>query len=58
MFVQLGGASYSAETGRFDGASPGTSINIPGPNMTVDEAAKFFTDLGLTREDMVILTGN
>jgi len=58
MFVQLGGASYSAETGRFDGTAPGKSITLPSPNMTVDEATPFFTNLGLTQEDMVTLTGN
>lgn len=53
----LGGASYSAETGRFDGTAPGSDITLPGPNMTVDEATPFFTNLGLTQEDMVTLTG-
>lgn len=54
--MQLGGASYGAETGRFDGTGPG-SVNLPGPDMTVDQVTPFFTDLGLTQADMVTLTG-
>jgi hypothetical protein len=54
--VQLGGALYDAETGRSDGTSPGT-VNLPNPDNTIDQAAAFFTNLGLTLEDMVILLG-
>lgn len=53
----LGGTPYSAETGRFDGTAPG-SVNLPSPNMTVEEVTPFFTNLGLTQEDMVTLTGS
>ena len=56
MSVQLGGTQYSAETGRFDGTSPGT-VNLPSPNNTVDEATVFFTNVGLTKNDMVNLIG-
>lgn len=56
MNVQLGGSQYSAETGRFDGTSPGT-VNLPSPNNTVDEATVFFTNVGLTKNDMVNLLG-
>lgn len=56
MSVQLGGSQYSAETGRFDGTSPGT-VNLPSPNNTVDEATVFFTNVGLTKNDMVNLIG-
>lgn len=53
----LGGAFYDAETGRSDGTSPG-AVNLPQPNMSIDQAAVFFTNLGLTLEDMVILLGS
>ncbi|KAG0603611.1 hypothetical protein M758_10G107500 [Ceratodon purpureus] len=56
----LGGAPYDAETGRFDGTAPGSNVlaKLPGPNMTVEEATPFFTNLGLTQEDMVTLLGS
>ncbi|XP_024363990.1 cationic peroxidase 2 [Physcomitrium patens] len=53
----LGGATYGAETGRFDGAAPAASVNIPSPNSAVAEATPFFTNLGLTQDDMVNLLG-
>ncbi|KAK7316041.1 hypothetical protein VNO77_34677 [Canavalia gladiata] len=53
-----GGIRYSVPTGRRDGLlSDPSLVNLPGPSMSVSGALKFFTEKGLTLEDMVTLLG-
>lgn len=53
-----GGPKYNVSTGRRDGLiSDSLEVNLPGPTLTVQDAAQFFTDKGLTLNDMVVLLG-
>lgn len=52
------GGRYSVQTGRLDGKiSLAQNVNLPGPSMTVSQAALAFARKGFTISDMVILLG-
>ncbi|KAK9951548.1 hypothetical protein M0R45_006986 [Rubus argutus] len=56
--VLAGGPSYKSPTGRRDGlVSNPSDVNLPGPSLTVPQALQFFTNKGLTLNDMVTLLG-
>ena len=53
-----GGPGYNVSTGRRDGlVSDSSEVNLPGPSLSISDAARFFTAKGLTLNDMVVLLG-
>ncbi|XP_027156408.1 peroxidase 44-like [Coffea eugenioides] len=53
-----GGPRYNVSTGRRDGlVSDSSKVNLPGPSLSISDAARFFTAKGLTINDMVVLLG-
>nr|XP_027067605.1 peroxidase 44-like [Coffea arabica] len=53
-----GGPRYNVSTGRRDGlVSDSSEVNLPGPSLSISDAARFFTAKGLTINDMVVLLG-
>ncbi|KAL3537972.1 hypothetical protein ACH5RR_001338 [Cinchona calisaya] len=53
-----GGPAYNVSTGRRDGqVSDSSEVNLPGPTLSVSDAAQFFTAKGLTLNDMIVLLG-
>ncbi|XP_027066568.2 peroxidase 57-like [Coffea arabica] len=53
-----GGPAYNVPTGRRDGqVSDSSEVNLPGPSLSISDAAQFFTAKGLTLNDMVVLLG-
>ncbi|KAK4732109.1 hypothetical protein R3W88_025097 [Solanum pinnatisectum] len=53
-----GGPNYPIPTGRRDGLiSNAADVNLPGPSLTIPQALQFFTNKGLTLNDMVTLLG-
>lgn len=53
-----GGPTYPIPTGRRDGLiSNIADVNLPGPSLTIPQALQFFTNKGLTLNDMVTLLG-
>jgi peroxidase len=58
VVVIAGGSTYEVPTGRRDSrVSLESSVNIPGPSMSVASAAAAFQGRGLTLQDMVTLLG-
>ncbi|XP_030522474.1 peroxidase 60-like [Rhodamnia argentea] len=52
------GGRYGVQTGRLDGkVSLARNVNLPGPSITVSQAASAFAQKGLTISDMVLLLG-
>ncbi|KAI3420548.1 Peroxidase [Psidium guajava] len=52
------GGRYGVQTGRLDGKiSLAQNVNLPGPSITVSQAASAFAQKGLTISDMVVLLG-
>ncbi|KAL5543207.1 hypothetical protein UlMin_010917 [Ulmus minor] len=53
-----GGPSYPVFTGRRDGTtSSASSVDIPSPSISLDQALSYFKSKGLDEEDMTILLG-
>lgn len=58
--VLTGGRRYAVPAGRKDGFTSFAALavkNLPGPQMSVDQLTANFRNQGLTREDLVILSG-
>lgn len=52
------GPTYNVSTGRRDGVvSDSSQVNLPGPQLSISDASKFFTAKGLTVNDMTVLLG-
>ncbi|KAK6923124.1 hem peroxidase [Dillenia turbinata] len=60
VVVQAGGPSYTVELGRLDGlSSTAASVNgkLPQPTFNLDQLTSLFAKNGLTRTDMIALSG-
>ncbi|KAI3920960.1 hypothetical protein MKW98_027670 [Papaver atlanticum] len=52
------GINYRVRTGRRDGlVSQASSVDLPGPTISVDASIAFFADKGFTTKEMVVLIG-
>lgn len=59
--MQSGGPSYAVELGRLDGlSSTSASVNgkLPKPTFNLDQLTSMFAANGLSRADMIALSGN
>lgn len=59
--MQTGGLGYDVPAGRRDGRislASEASTNLPPPTFTVDQLTQFFSNKGLTQDEMVTLSGN
>ncbi|GAB4846911.1 Peroxidase 73 [Ancistrocladus abbreviatus] len=53
-----GGPFYPVELGRFDGlVSKASDVNLPSPNMNLNQLNAYFAKLGLNQADMIALSG-
>ncbi|ERN01013.1 hypothetical protein AMTR_s00002p00129990 [Amborella trichopoda] len=52
-----GGPSYNVQTGRRDGLSAATTVNLPSPSFTVSQSIAAFKTEGFNVNDMVLLLG-
>lgn len=58
MKASGGKARYEIPTGRFDGReSLASSVNLPGPQMSVSDTVEMFEKRNLDLTDMVLLLG-
>ena len=60
LFVQLGGPTWDVPLGRLDGrVSKASSVTgrLPGANFNVKQLSDNFGSVGLTLQDMVVLSG-
>ncbi|CAL4966657.1 unnamed protein product [Urochloa decumbens] len=56
--VQSGGPYYEVELGRYDGRlSTKASVVLPHANFTLDQLNSFFSGLGLSQSEMIVLSG-